>query len=116
MFNNIASHIYDRLSGSAAEDGPSSKRRRVDIATPTQTNGSQNGQIAGPEAAARDPVLLEIKEISVSVPQRKKYNLCFTKNFLYARVAGTDTPVQGIIYPWREIGMPPFAVPNGSIH
>lgn len=60
-------------------------------------------------------MLLEIKEISVSVPQRKKYNLCFTKNFLYARVAGTDTPVQGIIYPWREIGMPPFAVPNGSI-
>ncbi|KAK0737835.1 hypothetical protein B0T18DRAFT_440832 [Schizothecium vesticola] len=103
LFNNIASHIYDRLSGTAVDDGPSSKRRRVDIATPTQTTGSQNGQVAGPEAAARDPVLLEIKEISMSVPQRKKYSLCFTKNFLYARVAGTDTPVQGIIYPWRDI-------------
>jgi hypothetical protein len=39
----------------------------------------------------------------VSVPQRKKYDLCFTKNFLYARVSGTSAPVQGIVYPWRDI-------------
>lgn len=116
LFNNIASYVYERLSNPAAEDGPASKRRRVDIApSQQQANGhypaSQNGvagsQAAalGADAAAADPVLLEIKDISVSVPQRKKYDLCFTKNFLYARASGSAVPVQGIVYPWRDIGM-----------
>lgn len=105
LFNNIASFVYERLAGTS-DDGPASKRRRVDIA-PTQTNGfsasQHNGQGSGPDAAA-DEVLLEIKDISVSVPQRKKYDLCFTRNFLYARASGTTVPVQGIVYPWKDIG------------
>jgi hypothetical protein len=51
--------------------------------------------------------LLEIKDISVSVPQRKKYDLCFTKNFLYARLGGSGGPVQGIVYAWKDIGSMP---------
>ncbi|KAK0611852.1 hypothetical protein B0T14DRAFT_439530 [Immersiella caudata] len=99
LFNNIASYVYGKLS-STEDDGPASKRRRVDIAQP-KANGSSS-QANGFDAAS-DPVLLEIKDISVSVPQRKKYDLCFTKNFLYARVSGTSAPVQGIVYPWRDI-------------
>jgi hypothetical protein len=49
-------------------------------------------------------VLLEIKDILVVVPQRKKYDLCFTQNFLYARASGTSGPVAGIEYPLKDIG------------
>jgi hypothetical protein len=79
----------------------------------TQSNGHTQGRPppAGSQpaaltadAAAADPVFLEIKDISVTAPQRKKYDLCFTKNFLYARAPGTSVPVQGIIYPWETLG------------
>ncbi|SPQ24159.1 c434fe49-a636-4d68-9e85-faa3624e0c71 [Thermothielavioides terrestris] len=55
------------------------------------------------DAAAADPILLEVKDISVTAPQRKKYDLCFTKNFLYARAPGSFLPVQGVVYPWGDI-------------
>jgi hypothetical protein len=58
----------------------------------------------GTEAAVAEQVLLEIKDISVTAPQRKKYDLCFTKNFLYARAPGSSTPVAGIVYLWKDIG------------
>lgn len=56
------------------------------------------------DAAAAEPVLLEVKDISVAAPQRKRYDLCFTKNFLYARASGGSAPVPGVIYQWRDIG------------
>lgn len=56
-------------------------------------------------AAQEEVVLLEVKEISVSIPQRKKYDLCFTQNYLYTKQVGTSTPVQGMVYKWTEIGM-----------
>lgn len=61
-------------------------------------------------AAAEEVVLLEVKEVSVSIPQRKKYDLCFTKNYLYTKQVGTSTPVQGMVYKWEEIGMDPFCL------
>lgn len=75
-----------------------------------------NSQVAPPKAdskllinmanaAAEEVVLLEVKEVSVSIPQRKKYDLCFTKNYLYTKQVGTSTPVQGMVYKWEEIGM-----------
>ncbi|KAK3306121.1 putative chaperone protein [Chaetomium strumarium] len=112
LFNDIATFVYERLASAVdLDDGPSSKRRRVDIAQ-TQRNG-QTGSRALPagsqpagfnaDAAATDPVLLEVKDISVTAPQRKKYDLCFTKNFLYARAPGSSVPVQGIAYAWTDI-------------
>ncbi|KAK4151729.1 hypothetical protein C8A00DRAFT_45130 [Chaetomidium leptoderma] len=115
LFNDIASFVFERLSSADAQDGPASKRRRVDIAqlpTQTQPNGHGPGRVplVGIEAAAlsadaavADPVLLEVKDISVTAPQRKKYDLCLTKNFLYARASGTSVPAQGIVYPWKDI-------------
>lgn len=47
---------------------------------------------------------MEIKEISVVVPQRKKLEICFTANHLYARAPGTTAPLPGISYAWRDIG------------
>lgn len=62
-------------------------------------------------AAAEEVVLLEVKEVSVSIPQRKKYDLCFTKNYLYTKQVGTSTPVQGMVYKWEEIGMDHIFLP-----
>ncbi|KAK0625055.1 hypothetical protein B0T17DRAFT_492933 [Bombardia bombarda] len=106
LFNHIASFVHERLSNPANEE-PASKRRRVDIA-PAQSNGHATASHAasskaGALSAEDDPVLLEVKDISFVVPQRKKYDLCFTKNFLYARGSGTTEPVKGMVYPWRDI-------------
>ncbi|KAL2131517.1 hypothetical protein VTI74DRAFT_4938 [Chaetomium olivicolor] len=111
LFNDIASFVYERIASADAQDGPAAKRRRVDI-TETQPNGHTQRRKAPAEpqtavlnadATVADPVLLEIKDISVTAPQRKKYDLCFTGNFLYARAPGSSVPVQGIVYPWKDI-------------
>lgn len=48
----------------------------------------------------------------MSIPQRKKFDLCLTANHLYARAANAPGPVQGIVYHWQDIGKfcgnPPF--------
>lgn len=83
-------------------DEPAQKRRKVD-----NGGSASNGTGAGAGAvgnAADEPVLLEVKEISVSVPQRKKFELCFTANHLYARAPGTTAPMTGIVYAWADIG------------
>ncbi|KAK4107186.1 Rtt106-domain-containing protein [Canariomyces notabilis] len=115
LFNEIASFVYQRLSSTDNQAEPNPKRRRVEIAqSPAQAQSNQNtlnGQSLaasqtsglGTDAAVVEQVLLEIKDISVTAPQRKKYDLCFTKNFLYARAPGSSTPVAGIVYPWKDI-------------
>lgn len=98
LFNDIADHVYERLQ----ENGePAQKRRKVGA---EQANGSPSSQVALSNAAD-EAVLLEIKEISVSVPQRKKLEICFTSNHLYARAPGTTAPLPGVSYAWRDIGM-----------
>jgi hypothetical protein len=112
LFNEIAGFVHDRLPSSDLEqDQPAAKRRRVEVANSHASSQPLNGAPAGTagavngaDAAAAEPVLLEIKDISLTVPQRKKYDLCFTRNFLYARAAGSAVPVQGIVYAWRDIG------------
>ncbi|KAM7196857.1 hypothetical protein V8F20_006824 [Naviculisporaceae sp. PSN 640] len=117
LFNNIATFLYNKYH--LAQEEPASKRRRVDVATVSQPNGHASAPLAsngasasaasslnsgsGPSDAASEDVLVEIKDISLSAPQRKKYDLCFTKNFLYARASGTSAPAQGILYPWKDI-------------
>lgn len=108
LFNDIAGFVHDQLH---AGPEPALKRRRVDDGptngfAPTNANGSTSNIKTQSSVgnASDEPVLLEIKEISVSVPQRKKYDLCFTKNHLYARAPGTTGPVQGIVYAWKDIG------------
>ena len=101
LFNNITTFVEQRLSTNSADE-PAAKRRRLDGGgAPAPTNGAK---VNGSVDAATEPVLLEIKDISVSIPQRKKYDLCFTQNFLYARAPGTTGPVQGIVYAWGDIG------------
>ena len=79
------------------------------------SRGAANGHAAGanggtPAASGDDPVLLEIKDISVVVPQRKRYTLCFTEKHLYARLPDSKEPAQGISYAWKDIGMHNWAL------
>lgn len=96
--------MYDQLNDAPSE-GPAQKRRRVDI-EPSQGGQSSNGTAASSaDDVAKEAVLLEIKDISVSIPQRKKFDLCFTADHLYARAPGTKGPVPGVIFPWKSIGV-----------
>ncbi|KAI1421732.1 hypothetical protein F5Y12DRAFT_718107 [Xylaria sp. FL1777] len=104
LFNNIVGFVYEQLNDVRSEE-PAQKRRRVDI-EPSQngSSSSSNGvAVVSAAAAAAEEVLLEIKDISVSIPQRKKFDLCFTAGHLYARAPGTKAPVPGIIFPWKSI-------------
>ncbi|CAK7262622.1 hypothetical protein SEPCBS57363_000160 [Sporothrix epigloea] len=123
LFNDIASCVYEHVY--APNNGePAQKRRRMDGNSVAATNGAvlPARQAAAPvnqqtssgapssdadgglRAAAAETVLLQVKDISVSVPQRKKYDLCFTPSYLYARASGTTVPVPGIVYAWHDIG------------
>jgi hypothetical protein len=96
--------VYEQLNDIQSEE-PAQKRRRVDI-EPSRNGQSSNGIIASSaDDVTKEEVLLEIKDISVSIPQRKKFDLCFTAGHLYARAPGTKAPAPGIIYPWKNIGM-----------
>ena len=96
LFNEIATHVIDKLQESGE---PAQKRRKVE-------NGGSNGVSSSSSVAnaADEAVLLEVKEISVSVPQRKKFELCFMANHLYARTPGTTAPIPAITYAWKDIG------------
>ena len=97
LFNQIADHVYEKLN---ANDEPAHKKRRVEV---DRTNGTN--QVAAPTANAADgELLLVIKEISVSVPQRKKFELCLTPSHIYARTPGTTAPIPAITYAWQDIG------------
>ncbi|KAI0113558.1 Rtt106-domain-containing protein [Nemania sp. FL0031] len=102
LFNNIVGFVYEQLNNAQSEE-PAQKRRRVDN-EPSRNGQSSNGAIASSaDDVANEDVLLEIKDISVSIPQRKKFDLCFTASHLYARAPGTKAPMPGIIFPWKSI-------------
>ncbi|KAK8107561.1 Histone chaperone [Apiospora kogelbergensis] len=105
LFNNIADFVYEQI-GDPSSSEPALKRRRVDI----EPSASKNGTVAANGAAtassadvASESILLEVKDISVSVPQRKKFDLCFTAQHLYARLPNTTAPVAGMIYAWKDV-------------
>ncbi|CAK7214780.1 hypothetical protein SCUCBS95973_002250 [Sporothrix curviconia] len=128
LFNDISSYVCDQFLADNTSE-PAQKRRRVDggdeaahqtngtalparqaataaaaaTAATKKANGSAGAASDDLSAAAAEPVLLEVKDISVSIPQRKKYDLCFTEHYLYARTANTTAPVPGIVYAWRDI-------------
>ncbi|KAJ8123488.1 hypothetical protein ONZ43_g578 [Nemania bipapillata] len=81
LFNNIVDFVYEQLNDVPSEE-PSQKRRRVDN-EPSRNGQSSNGATtSSADDVAQEDVLLEIKDISVSIPQRKKFDLCFTAGHL----------------------------------
>ncbi|EDO01503.1 hypothetical protein SS1G_03978 [Sclerotinia sclerotiorum 1980 UF-70] len=104
LFNQISLHVCETISQQISE--PASKKRRIDesLASRSIPNGRNSANTAGSApATGEDPILLEIKEISVVIPQRKKYNLCFTSTHLYARLPTSEEPASGMSYAWKDI-------------
>ncbi|KAI2624717.1 Rtt106-domain-containing protein [Hypomontagnella submonticulosa] len=101
LFNKIASFIYEQIGDQ--QSGSSLKRRRVDIEPSQNGNASNATTTATIEDVASENILLEIKDISVSIPQRKKFELCFTPKHLYALAPGSTTPASGIVYAWKDV-------------
>lgn len=100
LFNEIAKHVHYQIQ---VNGGPALKRRKVDAPQSTIiVNGAQRMPAVSGNAGD-EPILLYIKEISVSVPQRKKFELCLTQNFVYARAPGTTAPIPQITYAWQDI-------------
>ncbi|KAN0108146.1 Rtt106 domain containing protein [Hyaloscypha variabilis] len=109
LFNQISLHVCSLVPTSNSQ--PSSKKRRLDeeLTSRPASNGTNGLTKSTPlttrvsAASGNDPVLLEIKDISVVIPQRKKYTLCFTASHLYARLPDSKEPVAGISYAWSDI-------------
>ncbi|KAI1456216.1 Rtt106-domain-containing protein [Annulohypoxylon moriforme] len=102
LFNKIASFVYEQI-GDQPSASSSLKRRRVDI-EPSQNGTTQSATAPSTvEDVASENILLEIKDISVSIPQRKKFELCFTPKHIYARTPGTTAPLPSIVYAWKDI-------------
>ncbi|KAI0853950.1 Rtt106-domain-containing protein [Daldinia vernicosa] len=101
LFNKIANFIYEQTGDHTA--GSSLKRRRVDIEPSHNGNIPPATETSTVEDISSENILLEIKDISVSIPQRKKFELCFTPKHLYARIPGATTPAPGIAYAWKDI-------------
>ncbi|KAG9228016.1 hypothetical protein BJ875DRAFT_436045 [Amylocarpus encephaloides] len=103
LFNQISLHVRSLVPETT---GPACKKRRLDDEVPSRPangvkqNGASNGESA---VSSADEVLLEIKEISVVVPQRKKYTLCLTASHIYARLPDSPEPIAGISYAWKDI-------------
>ncbi|KAF2995929.1 hypothetical protein E8E14_004249 [Neopestalotiopsis sp. 37M] len=104
LFNDIVNYVYEQTGGelAAAEEQPALKRRRVDIDQNGSTASSSNGAAAPSVDVASEDVLLEIKDISVSIPQRKKFDLCFTAHHIYAKAPNTTAPIPTITYAWKD--------------
>ncbi|KAI3323901.1 Rtt106-domain-containing protein [Xylariaceae sp. AK1471] len=102
LFNNIVDFVYEQLNDTQSSE-PAQKRRRVDVEPPQNGQLSHGAPASSADDVSQEAILLEIKDISVSIPQRKKFDLCFTANHLYARVSGTKALVPGMIFPWKNI-------------
>ena len=102
LFNSIAQFVHERVGDDSAAE-PALKRRRVDVEPARNEAASSNGVSNASADVAAESLLLEIKDISVSVPQRKKFDLCFTAQHLYARPPNATAPAPGMIYAWRDI-------------
>ncbi|EPE36817.1 PH [Glarea lozoyensis ATCC 20868] len=102
LFNQISVHVCKILPDHSE---PASKKRRLDEPVPSRpANGiNKNGATNEPAASSSDKILLEVKDISIVIPQRKKYTLCFTSTHLYARLPDSPEPVAGISYAWKDI-------------
>jgi len=105
LFNDITALFADKA---LSTQEPFSKRRRFDgsssLAASTTTTGLPDTTDQPLHVTAgNELILLEIRDISVAMPQRKKFDLCFTHGHLYARVPGTTTPVPGMVYRWDRM-------------
>lgn len=115
LFNVIDAHICD-LRDSFAISEPASKKRKLDDdnlshnPAPTssndtsKTNGTGSTSVVASKVPLDETSLLQIKDISFVLPQRKKYTIEFTPSHIIARNPTTSELVSGVSYAYTDIG------------
>ncbi|KFZ03115.1 hypothetical protein V502_11210 [Pseudogymnoascus sp. VKM F-4520 (FW-2644)] len=109
LFNEISSYVVNlrrELEPSASD--PATKKRKLEDGLPIQPKKEASdtqplAKIANGFDHANDEALLQVKEISMVVPLRKKFTIEFTENHIQARDPKTDELVPGTTYPWKDI-------------
>jgi hypothetical protein len=108
LFNNIASFVYEQI-GDPASSEPALKRRRVEI-EPSKNGTASNGTSAASSGVdvEKEGVLLEMHDISIAAPIRKKLDICITAQHIYARDVRTAAqrslaPTPGMVWAWKDI-------------
>lgn len=113
LFNEITLYVSEIRNSNPSE--PASKKRKIEEAglpINTVSNGTIGTSRNGPTVAAIDengPVLLRVKDISLVIPQRKKYTLEFTASHIRARHPDTNEPITGVSYAWKDISRSPLS-------
>jgi hypothetical protein len=91
LFQDISAYVLQlrQTYGATLEvaERPASKKRKVENAP---SNGVKLEDAQSGKAEKAGPMLLNIGEVSFTVPQRKKFTLEFTGQGLVAKTAGGD--------------------------
>lgn len=88
---------------------PASKKRKLGDGLPIQPKNEATDAHAALKKSTNaidptnDEALLQVKEISMVVPLRKKFTIEFTPNYIQARDPKTNELVPGTTYPWKDI-------------
>jgi hypothetical protein len=120
LFNEITLYVSEIRTSSPSE--PASKKRKIEetgLPINTISNGTIGTNRNGAAVTAVDdnePVMLRVKDISLVIPQRKKYTLEFTASHIRARHPDTNEAITGISYAWKDISQshPPSVAGNSS--
>lgn len=116
LFNEITAYVSD-LRKSSESSEPASKKRKIDSELPLNpkgvsngaaaTNGSsQNGGAAQAGSREEGPSLLQIQDISFTLPVRKKLTVEFTTTHIKVLDNKTKEVIPGASsYAWKDIGM-----------
>jgi len=108
LFNEISSYVSELQTSNSSLQHVAKKRRYNDsnitqINTDEYQNGSTNEESNAVEEDAEE-ALLAVQDISVVIPQRKKYTIEFTKTRIRARDTKTKELVSGVGCRWADIG------------
>lgn len=107
LFNEITYYVSELRNPNQSE--PAFKKRKIAEDTlrinsfPNGTNSTNRNGTVVPAINDDQAVLLQVKDISLVIPQRKRYTLEFTASHIRARHPDTNELAQGISYSWEDI-------------
>ena len=103
VIEDVAAYILELRNGKSGEDGPATKRRKLNGESQANSKGAGAGHDAATLNAPWSSKTFE--GISFSVPQRKKLSLEISPNLSEGiRAVNPSTQETEFGIPWKEIG------------
>ncbi|KAG9246299.1 hypothetical protein BJ878DRAFT_456608 [Calycina marina] len=120
LFDEISIYINALKDASASSEHASKKRRpNEDIPSriaPNRTNGHSTTTNGAAVIFSNATSLLSVKEISVTIPQRKKCTIHFSDTHIYATLPDAEEPFQSMAFAFKDIDygfcLPPSTMPE----